>query len=133
MNEFQATRSITCNGVAWFYLRLTPVRGVAMTLVLVIREGLWLAECLYTTAVGRKRFAETLSRTFVRINDDLRVGFPQSPGIVGGSSRYVACIVSFCASNGSPFFHSRSATAAILRASVTFASSRSTPRRTEAS
>jgi hypothetical protein len=60
-----------------------------------------------------------------RINFDLEFGHPRST-IVVGPGRYVACIVSFFASNVSPFFHSRNAAAAILRASVNFAMSSST-------
>ena len=57
--------AITASGVARFYLRLTLVMdGVELTLVLVIREGLRLGECLDATAVGRNGPAETSSRTF---------------------------------------------------------------------
>ena len=38
---------------------------VDMTLLLVIRGGLWLGKCLHATAVGRNGSAETHPRTFV--------------------------------------------------------------------
>ena len=47
---------------------------LCLTLLLVIRGGLWLGECLDVTAVGRNVLAETLPRTFVPINLDLEVG-----------------------------------------------------------
>ena len=50
-------------GVAWFYLRLAAVPRRGLTLLLVIRGGLWLGECLDVTVVGRNVLAETLPRT----------------------------------------------------------------------
>jgi hypothetical protein len=53
LRRLQAAQSITGKGVAWFYLRLTLVideRG--LTLLLVIRGGLWLSECLGRLAPG---------------------------------------------------------------------------------
>lgn len=125
--------AITCGGVAWFYLRLTLViDACGLTLVLAIRGGLWLAECLDVTAVGQNLADETSPRTFVSDQRGQPSGSPAPRAIVVGSERYVACIVSFVGSKTSPFFHSRNVTAAIFRASVTLASSLSTPRLTDA-
>ena len=45
------------------HARHNDARG--LTLLLVIREGLWLGECLDVTAAGRNVLAETSPRTFV--------------------------------------------------------------------
>ena len=104
-----------------------------LSLVLVIRGGLWLGECLDVTAVGLNVLAETHPRTFVPDSMRSRSGSPTPGTIVIERGRYVACIVSFFGSQSSPFFHRRNTTAAILRASVTFAISSFTPRASEAS
>ena len=84
------------------------------------------------TDAGLKLCLETSPRTFVPDQRRHPSGSPALRRFVVRSERYVACIVSFFGSKTSPFFHRRSATAAILRASVTLARSLSTPRLTEA-
>ena len=108
------------------------LRRCGLTLLLVIRGGLWLGECLDVTArAGQNVPAETHPRTFV---SDLEIT-EWSPVLVDRQlirAAYVTCIVSFFGSQSSPFFHRRRATDTILRASVTFASSSLTPRAREA-
>jgi len=87
---------------------------------------------LRQTEAEPKLLAETSPRTFVPDQRRHISGSPALKRFAVRSERYVTCIVSFFGSKTSPFFHRRSATAAILRASVTLAKSLSTPRLTEA-
>jgi hypothetical protein len=93
-----------------------------VSLVLVIRGGLWLGECLGGTAGQADGSPETSPRTIgsdrYRRSKTVARTLASSP-----TERYVVCIVTFAGSQSSPFFHSRSAIEAIFRASVTFASS----------
>jgi hypothetical protein len=70
-------------GAPWFYLRLNvrAPRGdsqVGLTLIRVLREGLWFQECFGHDAVGAdrpsKRDDETASRTHVRDPEATRAG-----------------------------------------------------------
>jgi len=103
----------------------------SLSLVLVIRGGLWLGECLGETAGQTNGSPETHPRT---IDSDrtlnLDAGDPRSGR--RSSEPYVVCIVSLSGFQSSPFFQSRNAIEAILRASVTLASSGLVPRATHA-
>jgi hypothetical protein len=60
------------------------VDGRGLTLLLVIRGGLWLDECLDVTVVGRNALAETSPRTFVpdqRRAADASSALSESPAI----------------------------------------------------
>ena len=103
-----------------------------LTLIRVMRGGLWLAECLGRLMAGLKLRTETSLDPSSRI----RWRAPcESPSLVAVTApeRYVACTFSFVASQTSPVFHRRSAIATIFRASVNFAISSRTPRATHAS
>ena len=50
-------------GEPWFYLRLGPEAG--LTLIRVLREGLWLDECLGLTVGRANDLVETAPRTLV--------------------------------------------------------------------
>ena len=106
------------------------VRG--LSLLLVIRGGLWLGECLDMTGVGPNSLLRLTLEPSSRMAEIIEHGsHTRRSSLVSG--RYVACIVSFFGSQSSPFFHRRKVTAAILRASVTLARSSLTPRPSEAS
>jgi len=59
-----ASVRVAC-GEPWFYLRLGSEAG--LVLFRVLREGLWLRECLGETAGRANAAVETASRTLVRI------------------------------------------------------------------
>jgi hypothetical protein len=101
-----------------------------LLLVLVIRGGLWLGECLGGTACRANVQTETSLEPSARTQKEHRGGCPHSGPIF--SERYVVCIVSFVGFQSSPFFQSRNVIAAILRARVTLANSGFVPRSTQA-
>ncbi len=103
-----------------------------LTLIRVMRGGLWLGECLGRLMAGLKLWTETSLDPTSRIR---RRAPCESPSLVAvaASERYVACTFSFVASQISPVFHSRSAIATIFRAKVNLAISSRTPRATHAS
>src|SRR5918993_1918280 len=85
-----------------FYLRLAHY-GAAISLIRVMRGGLWLGECLGRLKAGPKLWPETSLDPASRIHGELRASHPH-PALVPASERYVACIFSFVASNVSPLF-----------------------------
>lgn len=131
LRRFQAACRSSRRRRPWFYLRLTP-RGAAISLIRVMRESLWLGECLGRLSAGLKLRTET------SLDPASRICWPapnESPSLlaVTASERYVACTFSFVASHTSPVFHRRSVIATIFRARVSFAISSRTPRATHAS
>ena len=110
----------------------TCARGRSLSLVLVIRGGLWLGECLGETASQANVFPETHPRT-IGSDRTLNLDAVARARDRRSSEPYVVCIVSFAGSQSSPFFHSRSATEASLRARVSLAISSRTPLATQRS
>lgn len=103
-----------------------------LTLIRVMRGGLWLAECLGRLTAGLELWTETSLDPSSRIRWRASCESPSLVAVIA-SERYVACSFSFVASQTSPVFHRRSAIATIFRASVNFAISSRTPRPTHAS
>jgi hypothetical protein len=102
-------------------------------LLLVIRRGLWLGECLGVTDCRADVLYETYLRTFVSDIWEAHIERVTSRRRRPGAERYVGCMVSFSGSQLSPFFQRRSATAASFRARVSFAISFGTPPATQRS
>ena len=118
--------------VSTMVLSETHAHRRGLTLVLVIRGGLWLGECLGETAGQANGPAETHPRT-IGSNRTLNLDAVARTRDRRSSEPYVVCIVSFAGSQSSPFFHSRNAIEAILRVSVSTASSGLVPRAMHAS
>ena len=113
--------------VSTMVLSETHARWHGLSLVLVIRGGLWLGECLGETAGQAYHSRETSPRT---IGSDRTLNLDAVARTLDPrwSEPYVVCVVSFAGSQSSPFFHKRSAIEAILRASVSVAISGLVPR-----
>jgi len=110
----------------------TRARRRSLSLVLVIRGGLWLGECLGETAGQANGSRETSLEPSARIRI-LNLDAVARTRDRRSSEPYVVCIVSFAGSQSSPFFQSRNAIEAILRASVSAAISGLVPRARHAS
>ena len=110
----------------------TRARRRSLSLVLVIRGGLWLGECLGETAGQANGSPETHPRT-IGSDRTLNLDAVARTRDRRSSEPYVVCIVSLSGFQSSPFFQSRKAIEAILRANVTLASSGLVPRATHAS
>lgn len=104
----------------------TRAGGRGLSLVLVIRGGLWLAECLGETASQANALNETSPRPIGSDRHRTRDGSPHSQP--SSSERYVDCIVSFSGSQNSPFFQRCRMIVAIFRARVSLAISGLVPR-----
>lgn len=109
----------------------TCARWRGLSLVLVIRGGLWSVEYLGELPARRTLLLRLPLEPSARIEFEHRDGRPVLSVVF--AERYVVCNVSFFESQRFPFFQRCSAIAAIFRASVTLAKSSLVPRATHAS
>jgi hypothetical protein len=132
LDETIASDSSIVTKTSTMVLSETHASQRGLTLIRVMRGGLWLGECLGRLKAGQKLWPETSLDPASRLHGKPRVSHPH-PALVPASERYVACIFSFVASKISPVFHRRRTTATIFRASVSLAISSRTPRPTHLS